>query len=235
MRHGRKSKTKRFNGYKQHIANDLDTKLVLACAITKANRPEGEGAAGLQEDLSHSAREVEVGEVFVDRAYVDSEFVEGAEAKGATVFCKPRNATNGELFSKSEFTMNFRLRTITCPAGQSRKLTPGEIVQFEPAICGPCPLRSRCTKAANDVGRTVQIAQDEQRQQRFRKLVRTEKGPDARRERVQGEHRLAHLAAKQGPRARYTGERGNLFDLRRHAAMLNLEVIEFQGRTAKVA
>ena len=37
MRHGRKSKSKRFNGYKQHIATDLDTTLILACAVTPAN------------------------------------------------------------------------------------------------------------------------------------------------------------------------------------------------------
>jgi hypothetical protein len=40
MRHGRKSKSKRFNGYKQHIAADLDTGLIAACAVTPANRPE---------------------------------------------------------------------------------------------------------------------------------------------------------------------------------------------------
>ena len=47
--------------------------------------------------------------------------------------------------------------------------------------------------------------------------------------------RLAHLAAKQGPRARYRGARRNLFDLRRYAAFLNLEVIERRGRTAMAA
>jgi hypothetical protein len=235
MRHGRKSKTKRFNGYKQHIANDLDTELILACSITPANRPEGEGAAGLKEDLSLSPRRAEIGEVLVDRAYVDSELVESAEANGATVLCKPRNPTNGELFSKSDFEMNFRFRTITCPAGQTQKLTPGGLVQFNPATCGPCHLRSRCTKAANDAGRTVKIADDEQRQQRFRRLVQTARGRDALRKRVHVEHRLAHLAAKQGPRARYRGARRNLFDLRRYAAFLNLEVIERRGRTAMAA
>ncbi|HVJ90375.1 MAG TPA: transposase, partial [Labilithrix sp.] len=37
MRHGRKSKSKRFDGYKEHIARDLDLPLVLACAVTPAN------------------------------------------------------------------------------------------------------------------------------------------------------------------------------------------------------
>jgi hypothetical protein len=44
MRHGRKSKSKRFNGYKRHVAADIDTKLILACAVTPANRPEEEAA-----------------------------------------------------------------------------------------------------------------------------------------------------------------------------------------------
>jgi hypothetical protein len=72
----------------------------------------------------------------------------------------------------------------------------------------------------------VHIAADEQEQQRFRKLVKTAKGREALRQRVHVEHRLAHLSRKQGPRARYVGLRKNLFDLRRYAAVLNLEVIQ---------
>jgi hypothetical protein len=235
MRHGRKSKSKRFNGYKQHIANDLDSELILACAVTPANRPEEEGAVELQQDIARSPRQASVGEVFADRAYVNSELVEASAESGATVFCKPWNATNGELFRKADFKLNFRLRTITCPAGQSQKFSPGDIVEFDPATCSVCPLRARCTKASNDAGRTVRIAPDEQRQQRFRKLVGTTKGREALRQRVHVEHRLAHLAAKQGPRARYRGLRKNLFDLRRHAAVLNLEVILRRCGAAKAA
>jgi hypothetical protein len=45
-------------------------------------------------------------------------------------------------------------------------------------------------------------------------------------ERVAVEHRLAHVGRKQGRRARYLGVRKNLFDLRRAAAVVNLEVID---------
>ena len=44
MRHGRKSRSKRFDGYKEHIARDLDFPAIVACAVTPANRPEEEGA-----------------------------------------------------------------------------------------------------------------------------------------------------------------------------------------------
>ena len=41
MRHGRKSKSGRIDGYKRHLAVDLDAKLILAATVTPANRPEG--------------------------------------------------------------------------------------------------------------------------------------------------------------------------------------------------
>ncbi len=34
MRHGRKSRSKRFNGFKSHVAMDMDRNLILACAVT---------------------------------------------------------------------------------------------------------------------------------------------------------------------------------------------------------
>jgi hypothetical protein len=236
MRHGRKSKSKRINGYKQHVANDLDTELILACSVTPANRPEAEGAIELKQDLSRYEGRSELGEVFIDRGYVKSELVQNENGRAPTVFCKPWNVPNGGLFRKAEFDINVHLRTITCPAGQTERFQFGEVVEFQPDKCAACPLRSRCTDAKNDAGRTVRIAPDERMQQRFRKLVATPKGRETLRKRVHVEHRLAHLASKQGPRARYCGLRKNLFDLRRYAALLNLEVIDrCVGRRAKAA
>jgi hypothetical protein len=58
MRHGRKSKTKLFHGYKRHIGVDLDTTLVLACAVTPANRPEEEAAPTLKADIDRQERAI---------------------------------------------------------------------------------------------------------------------------------------------------------------------------------
>ena len=46
------------------------------------------------------------------------------------------------------------------------------------------------------------------------------------RDRVQVEHSLAHMGAWQGARARYRGQRKNLFDLRRTAVVENLHVLQ---------
>jgi len=45
------------------------------------------------------------------------------------------------------------------------------------------------------------------------------------RERIAVEHTLAHVGRWQGGRARYRGQRKNLFDLRRSAVIHNLYVL----------
>jgi hypothetical protein len=221
MRHGRKSRSRRFNGYRQHVASELDTTLILACAITAGNRPEGEAAPALLEDLARHA--LPIAEMHIDRGYVASELVSAVQAAGGTVLCKPWNAGNGSQYPKSAFVMDMRSRTITCPQGRTERFALGEAVEFAPVHCDPCPVRSACTRAAPGRGRTVNILENEPLQQRMRKLQASAAGRARLRQRAAVEHRLAHLARRQGPRARYRGVRKNLLDLRRTAALQNLE------------
>jgi hypothetical protein len=223
MRHGRKSKSKRFNGYKQHVAADLDTALILACAVTPANRPEQEATPQLQADLRNQGAKFE--QLYIDRGYINSTLVDDARASRAEVICKPWQIRGGkpELFKKTDFKLDMRTLTITCPAGQSESFEPGQVVEFDPDICGSCSLRA--PHSANGKGRTVSIARDERLQKKLRVLQSTGKGRSRLRQRVGVEHRLAHIAARQGRRARYIGVRKNLFELRRAAAVQNLETI----------
>ncbi len=226
MRHGRKSKSKRFNGFKQHLACDLDTHLILACATLPANRPESEAVPDLCGDLIRYPDRNTVGALYIDRGYIGSSLVDDVLARRGEVLCKPWTANNGPLFDKRDFPIDLRSRTITCPAGQTKKFHLGQVVKFDPAICGPCPLRTQCTKARDGAARTIHIAEDEPLQKRLRKLVGSSAGRETLRARVAIEHRLAHLSNKQGRQARYVGTRKNLLDLRRHAALLNLETIQ---------
>ena len=148
--------------------------------------------------------------------------------QGGDVLCKPWKVRNirPELFKKTDFKLNMRDKTITCPAGQVENFEPGHVVEFDPEACGPCTLRSQCTLSASGKGRTVSIAEDEQLQKKLRRLQASPSGRLQLRDRVGVEHRLAHLAARQGPRARYSGVSKNLFDLRRAAAIQNLETIQ---------
>lgn len=223
MRHGRKSKSKRFNGYKRHLALDLDTDLIVAGAITAANRPEEAAAPLLKADIESTKRRI--AELHIDRGYIASSVVPEVLADGGEVLCKPWVPRNGKRFTKGDFKINMRDMTITCPAGEVECIDLGADVEFDAQACDHCTLRAQCTNAARGSGRSVTIADNERLQHRLRKLMATARGRKRLRERIPVEHSLAHLGRRQGRRARYCGSRKNLFDLRRAAAVQNLETI----------
>lgn len=224
MRHGRKSKSKLFNGYKRHVALDLDTSLILAGALLPANRSEAEATPALKADIDRMKRRI--AEAHLDRGYIASPLVDDVLAEGGEVVCKPWVPRNGKFFTKADFKINMRDMTITCPAGEVERIDLGADVEFDAGACDQCPLRAKCTSAAQGTGRSVSIADNERLQHRLRKLVATPRGRERLRERVPVEHSLAHIARRQGRRARYRGTRKNLFDLRRAAAVQNLETID---------
>ncbi len=226
MRHGRKTKSKRFNGFKRHLAIDLDTLLVLAIAVLPANRPEEEAAPSLVTDITTQG--LTIGSLYIDRAYINAPIVDEILARRGAVVCRPWLAHNGGLFAKSDFKLNMRDRTVTCPAGEQQPIILGAKVEFPAETCRVCPLRTNCTNAAPERGRSVAIADNELLQQRLRKQAATSAGRQQLRERVPVEHRQAHTCRRQGKHARYVGTRKNEFDLRRASAVSNLEVIQRQ-------
>ena len=66
MRHGRKTKSVRIDGYKRHVLTDLDTELVPAVGVTAANVAEAEVAEQITADLDAQQRTLE--ELEIDRA-----------------------------------------------------------------------------------------------------------------------------------------------------------------------
>ena len=102
----------------------------------------------------------------------------------------------------------------------------GGTVHFPARACAACPVRARCTRSAQ--GRSVTIHPDEQLLAELRERQQTPEGRAKLRERTAVEHGLAHVGYWQGDRARYRGERKNLFDLRRTAVVHNLHVIARQ-------
>lgn len=233
MRHGRKSKHRRIDGYKRHVATDLVTKLILACCVTPANRPEAEATPALEADLTRQGLSVD--DLHIDQAYAHSEMVATILTRGGRVLCRPRSTNNGDYFRKEDFVLNWEERTLTCPAGQTQPFQIGQSVKFEPKVCAPCPLRTQCTPGRPERGRTVSIASDEALQHQRRQAVKTPEGRAELRQRVGVEHRLAHITYRQGPRARYLGVRKNLYDTRRAGTIQNLETIQQGGPLSAVA
>jgi len=224
MRHGRKSKSKRIDGYKRHVAIDIHSKAVLACCVTPANQPEHEALPVLKSDLD--AQGIRIAEAHFDRGYMGSPTVDELVNEGAKILCKPWKARNGKLFSKEDFVLDLRAKTITCPAGATQSIELGRTAKFDPATCDVCPLRAECTSAADGNGRSVNILEDERLQKRLRKMSKTKTGRERFRERIPVEHSLAHIGQRQGRRARYNGARKNTYDMRRAGIIQNLEICQ---------
>jgi hypothetical protein len=227
MRHGRKSRSVLFDGYKRHVLRDLDTGLVPAVGITPANAPEASVTDAITADLQAAGRELS--ELHIDRAYLSSALVRD-RGPDLAIFCKAWRVRNtGGRFAKDQFTLDFAAGQLTCPAGVSMPFQPGRTVRFPKGTCAACPLRQRCTASSH--GRSVAIHPDEAL---LTELRHRQQDPDGRaklRERVAVEHVLAHIGHWQGRRARYLGTRKNLFDLRRVAMVHNLHVIARQPVT----
>ena len=64
------------------------------------------------------------------------------------------------LFTKRDFKLDLRAKTITCPAGEVETFEPGSTVEFDPEACGACQQRANCTSAASGRGRSVSAMHD---------------------------------------------------------------------------
>lgn len=220
MRHGRKSRSSRVDGYKRHVAVDLDVPLILGVAVTPANRPEAEGLPAMLADIRSQERDLI--EALIDRGYLGAPEIEEQRTKGVVIRCKPFPLRNGPRYTKADFRIDLAAGTATCPQDVSVPITLGRTAHFPAGRCDICPVRAACTTTQLGNGRSLTIHPHEPLHLELRQVAKTRDGRLALRGRTPVEHRLAHLGQSQGRRARYIGQRKNLFDVRRHAAVANL-------------
>lgn len=220
MRHGRKSRSVRVEGYKRHVLRDLESGLVRAVGLTAANVAEATVTEAISSDLAY--QQVILKELHIDRAYLSSLLVRQRSAD-LQIYCKAWPVRNGTRFPKTAFHLDWQRQRLVCPNQQEMPFEPGGTVHFPAEVCAACPLRERCTSSQR--GRSVHIHPDEALLAELRQRQLTVTGRARLRERVAVEHALAHVGRWQGRRARYRGLRKNLFDLRRCAVVYNLHVI----------
>jgi transposase len=221
MRHGRKSRSHLFDGYKRHVLRDLDSGLVRAVGITGANAPEASVTDDLLADLA--AQDVELREIHLDRGYLASDLVR-ERSEDLAIYCKAWPVRNADRYPKTAFMLDWAAGTIRCPNQIVIPFAPGATVHFPEGACQACPLHDHCTTSAH--GRSVHIHPDERLLHELRQRQLTPHGRAKLRERVPVEHALAHIGRWQGHRARYRGTRKNLFDLRRCAVVHNLHALQ---------
>lgn len=214
MRHGRKSRSKRFDGYKRHIA--VVDELVVATAVEPANRREHEPTERLIIDAQ---RHGTIAELDIDRGYLPSPTVVELHEAGVVIHSRAWNSNKTGLYTKEDFRIDLRRQRVTCPNGAIAKILPSKAAFFDKADCGGCPLKKRCTRSPR---RSITIHHAEGLLIQLRKRAKTRKGRVELRERTVVEHRLARIGSIQGNRARYCGVRKNELDLNNSSAVANL-------------
>jgi hypothetical protein len=219
MRHGRKSRSVRVDGYKRHVMRDLDSELVVAVGITPANIPEASVAEAIKSDLDQ--QQIRLKQLHIDRAYLSSTLV-SERAPELEIYCKAWPVREGPFFPKTAFTVDWERQRLRCPQGVEMSCQPGKTVHFPTETCAVCPQRLRCTSSKR--GRSVSLHAEEKLLQELRVRQGTSEGRATLRERTGVEHDLSHIGHWQGDRARYCGARKNLLDLRRCAVVNNLHI-----------
>jgi hypothetical protein len=220
MRHGRKSSAKTFNGFTEHFAVDLDSRVIREVVVRPANEPEHEAVERLAETLEQAPGLLQLD---IDLGYMASPRMAQWAEQGVYIIARPWPQV-GPLLTTPTFTLDFARMQVTCPGAQTVPMVLGKPAQFPAEACDACALRAQCTKAARGQGRSLNIRTDEPFQHKRRTKMKTQRGRAALRKRTAVEHTIAHQLTHQGRRARYKGVRKNQFDGRRHAAVSNLQV-----------
>ena len=238
MRHGRKSRSKLFDGHKATIAVDPDSQLITAVGLLAGNAPDHDGALGLTEASEENTGST-VDETIGDCAYGDGETRQQfADANRKLVAKVPARGCRGQL-TKDQFRIDLDQMTCTCPAGQitctlirqgywrdrAGERHPHWAFAFDGMICNACHLRTECIKAKRGKGRTVHLHPQERLLQEARALQESPAFQEYCQMRQAAEHRLARLVQLGIRQARYFGRKKTLFQLLMAATVANVTLV----------
>jgi Transposase DDE domain len=117
MRHGRKSKSSRFDGHKATIAVDTEDGLITAVEVIAGNAPDAANALDLVAQ-SEASTGWAVDKVIGDCAYGDGATRQAFAESERTLVAKVPARPAGQL-SKDEFDIDLDHDCVTCPGGHT--------------------------------------------------------------------------------------------------------------------
>ena len=255
-RHGHKSASQGFDGYKGHLALDPDSEIITQTAVTAGNAGDASVAAELIDDLvDHEVAPSDAGgasasyepepssaeepeherrKVYGDASYGTGEFLHLLEKEGLDSGCKTQPANNRDgLYPKHRFEIDLDTATVTCPAGLSAPIRPmadGSGIASFGGACAGCPLRCECTQAAR--GRSIRVGPHERQLAEARRRQQDpDWAADYRATRPKVERKFGHLMRRRhgGRRARVRGQTKVDADFNLLAAAQNLARLAVLG------
>lgn len=229
MRHGRKSASQRFDGYKLHAAASADGRLLTAVAVSPGGEYDGAHAPALIDSQPPRTRPARL---LGDTAYGDQLTRAALEARGVQVLAPvPESRPPAGRLAKRDFRIDLSAGTVSCPGGRTRPITATpradgtRAAQFHAGGCGPCSLREACLDARGR--RAIKLApREDLLLAGHLALADPGRAEHLRRARPRIERLLSLLAHRYRARkSRYFGRAKALFQAAWSAALVNLNPI----------
>lgn len=229
MRHGRKSQSQRFDGYKLSAAvTNSQQPLITAIGVAPASEQDGPQAKALIDSQPAEHRpERALGDTAYGTGPVRAELAEAGVEVLAPV---PEAPVKPGRLAKRDFDIDLDAGTVTCPAGQVAQIRTEPSGQrrasFARADCRDCPLRGRCL-GPRSTHKSLQITPHEEYLIAARQALADPKTAEhLRRTRPRIERLLGLLAHRYKARkARYLGSAKALLQALWSAALVNLNPI----------
>lgn len=233
MRHGRKSKAQRFNGYKVAVATEPSSDMILDIADVPASGSDGAHLlSAIQRIEEHAAVTVE--RVIGDGAYTSGENLAACANYPAhpvdllTPVARPKDGT----VDKSAFQIDLQAGLATCPHGHTVVGQPtsqgshraGLRFTFPRADCEACPEFACCVRSKS-AGRTVQIGAYESYLQAQRKRQSLPEFKAEYRTRSRVERKQAELVQHGIRHTRYLGDAKRQLQRLWTGAVVNLKCL----------
>ena len=235
MRHGRKSVTQRFDGYKAAIAVEPASQVIADVDVIAANAHDSQDAPALIEQAATNLG-APIDTVLGDTAYGTVDARLDARTHHYELIAPVSRAPRTGRFTKDDFVIDLSNETVTCPNGQStslwyrRKVTTrrgttffNKAFRFGVEQCRDCPIRSQCIQETTAY-RSLDVHEHEALIQDAKAFQRTQTYRSLYRDRVVAEHRIARLVRLGIRNARYMGSAKTLFQLAIAAAVANLSL-----------
>ena len=233
MRHGHKSKTQRFDGYKGSLAVESETQVITDVDVLPANVHDHQNATQLI-DNSAATLQAPIEGIIGDGAYGNVEARVDAQTKGHTLVAPVGRPARTGRFTKDDFTINLQTSAVSCPAAHTTTTWSPATVQtqrgtvfankafrFSREQCSGCALRAQCLKPSTPF-RSISVHEQEALLQQAKAFQRTEEFRTQYRKRVLVEHRIARVVRLGVRTARYVGSKKVLFQLAMAATVANL-------------
>jgi len=214
MRHGRKSKAQRFDGFKAVVTIEQSSELILDIADVTASGSDG-------KHLMPTIERTEAGTgVTVERVVADGAYGSGknraacAEREEPIDLVSPLAKPSEPEVHKSAFQIDLEAQSATCPQGHTIAGKPGPrqdgrqtwLFSFPRATCKACPLFEGCVRSKK-TGRTVRAGPYEVYLQQARARQQSEEYDAIYRLRPAVERKIGELVMHGLRHTRYIGER----------------------------